>query len=149
MIQTTLSAKKKCLVGLVQINNSFANACYLPYTVGLLQAYFQHHSRRAGEFSFLPPIYRRIPVEDAVQHLKGSKIVAISVSSWNFNLSMEIARRHKAQHPDALIMIGGPHVPGDAARLLRQYPWVDLVCHGEGEIPFLRILNAWPNRHMG
>ena len=139
----------KYRVGLVQINNSFADACYLPYAVGLLQAYFQHYSCRAGEFSFLQPIYRRISVNDAVQHLNGADIVAISVSSWNFKISLEIARRHKAQHPDSLILIGGPHIPGDAATLLRTYPWVDVVCHGEGEIPFLKILEVWPKRQWG
>ena len=133
-------------VGLVQINNSFADACYLPYAVGLLQTYFQHHSCRAGEFSFITPIYRRIPVNDAVQHINGADIVAISVSSWNFKISLEIARRLKERHPNALILMGGPHIPGDAETLLRTYPWVDLVCHGEGEIPFLKILEVWPRR---
>jgi radical SAM superfamily enzyme YgiQ (UPF0313 family) len=133
-------------VGLVQINNSFADACYLPYAVGLLQAYFQHHSCRSGEFSFLTPIYRRIPLNDAIHHLNGADIVALSVSSWNFKISLEIARRHKERHRDALIVVGGPHIPGDAATLLRTYPWVDLVCHGEGELPLLQILEVWPMR---
>ncbi len=133
-------------VGLVQMNNSFADACYLPYAVGLLQAYFQHHSCRANEFSFLTPIYRHAPMDEAVAHLKGADIVALSVSSWNFKASLEIAKRHKEQHPHAFIMMGGPHVPGDATTLLQRYPWVDLVCHGDGEVPFLKILEAWPQR---
>jgi len=141
-----VESEKTWRVGLVQINNSFADACYLPYAVGLLQAYFQHHSRCNTRFSFLTPIYRRIPVDDAFQQLNGADIVALSVSSWNFKASLEIARRHKEHHPDALILLGGPHIPGDAATLLRTCPWVDIVCHGEGEIPFLRILETWPNR---
>jgi tRNA A37 methylthiotransferase MiaB len=136
-------------IGLVQINNSFAGACYLPYAISLLQAHFQLHSGNADAFSFLLPIYRRIPVDDALRHLAGADIVAISVSSWNFRVSLEIARRHKEIHPQALIMLGGPHIPGNAESLLRAHPWVDLVCHGEGEIPFLRILDAWPKRQWG
>ena len=31
-------------VGLVQINNSFERQCYLPYTVGMLQAYAQQQA---------------------------------------------------------------------------------------------------------
>ena len=143
---TSRTDKTPWRIGLVQINNSFADACYLPYAVSLLQAYFQHYSCRAEAFSFLAPIYRRIPVNDAVRHLAGADIVAISVSSWNFKVSMEIARRHKERHPQALILLGGPHIPGNAEPLLRTYPWVDLVCHGEGEIPFLKILEAWPER---
>jgi radical SAM superfamily enzyme YgiQ (UPF0313 family) len=136
-------------VGLVQINNSFSDACYLPYAVALLQAYFQRHSRRSEDFSFLTPIYRRIPVQEALQHLHGATIVAMSVSSWNFKASLDLARRHKEHHPDALILLGGPQIPGDAAILLQTYPWIDLVCHGEGEIPFLKILEAWPSRQWG
>lgn len=140
------AAEKKWRVGLVQINNSFADASYLPYAVGLLQAYFQHCSTRASHFTFLTPIYRRIPVADAIEQLAGADIVALSVSSWNFKASLEIARRHKQANPNALILLGGPHIPSEAATLLRLYPWVDLACHGEGEIPFLKILEAWPGR---
>lgn len=141
-----LKTPPKCIVGLVQINNSFADACYLPYAVGVLQAYFQKHSCRSGEFSFLSPIYRRIKLNDALQSLKGADIIALSVSSWNFKLSIEIARRYKEIQPNSLILLGGPHIPSDATKLLRAYPWIDLVCHGEGEIPFLKILEAWPGR---
>jgi len=140
-------SEKTWKVGLVQINNSFADACYLPYAVGVLQAYFQQHSCRAGDFYFLTPVYRRVAVNEAVENLQEADIVALSVSSWNFKASLEIARRHKERRSDALILLGGPHIPGDAATLLCTYPWVDLVCHGEGEIPFLRILEAWPDRN--
>ena len=136
----------QCTVGLVQINNSFADSCYLPYAVGVLQAYFQQHSCRASDFSFLTPVYRRISVINALEHLQEADIVALSVSSWNFKTSLEIARRHKELRQNSLVLLGGPHIPGDAAALLHTYPWVDIVCHGEGEIPFLRILEAWPGR---
>ncbi|MDR1139734.1 MAG: radical SAM protein [Rickettsiales bacterium] len=137
-------SKKKFLVGFVQINNSFADACYLPYTAGILQAYFQHHSSRAKEFLFLPPIYRRMSVNDAVRHLDGADVVALSVSTWNFKISLEIARCYKRLYPNALILMGGPQIPSDATTLLRTFTWVNLVCHGEGEIPLLKILEMWP-----
>src|SRR5439155_819011 len=35
-------------VGLVQINNSFSGQNYLPYSVGLLQAYAQKHAAQPG-----------------------------------------------------------------------------------------------------
>ncbi|MEI6207210.1 MAG: radical SAM protein [Desulfuromonadales bacterium] len=132
----------KTTVGLVQINNSFADACYFPYAVGVLQAWFQQYSARANEFNFLSPLYRRIPVDDAVKHLAGADIVAFSVSSWNFRVSLAIASRHKQRHPNALIIFGGPHIPGNALSLLTSHPAVNIVCHGEGEIPFTMILEA-------
>ena len=143
---SSAAASASTRVGLVQINNSFADACYLPYSIGVLQAYFQQHSAKAEQFSFLTPVYRRIPVQDAVRQLDGAQIVGLSVSSWNFKASLEIARLHKELHPEALIVLGGPHIASDPTRLFQECPWVDLVVHGEGELPFQRILEGWPAR---
>lgn len=135
------------IVGLVQINNSFSDACYLPYAVGVLQAWFQQYSARSKVFSFLRPIYQRIPLDEALKHLADADIIAFSVSSWNVRFSLEVARRHKQKHPDSLIIMGGPHIPGDPTSLLVNHPAVDIVCHGEGEIPFTMILDAFPERN--
>ena len=43
--------------------------------------------------------------------------------------------------------MGGPPVPDDARdaeHLLRAHPYIDLLVHGEGEQPFLDLLEAWP-----
>lgn len=140
------AATERIRVGMVQINNSFENACYVPYSLGMLQAYFQKHSSAAARFSFQPPIYRRIPVQQALEQLEGAQIVAFSVYSWNYRLSLEIARRYKERHPEALIVFGGHHIPRDPSALLNEHPYIDLVCHGEGELPFQRILENYPGR---
>ena len=44
-------------VGLVQINNSFSGQNYLPYSVGILQAYAQRHAKNPERFHFLAPLY--------------------------------------------------------------------------------------------
>ena len=133
-------------VGLVQINNSFANACYFPYAVGVLQAWFQHYSPKAKEYIFLTPLYRRVHIDEATKHIAGANIIAFSVSSWNFKFSLELARRHKQIYPNALIIFGGPHIPANAKSLLANNAEVDIACHGEGEIPFTMILEAYPGR---
>jgi tRNA A37 methylthiotransferase MiaB len=133
-------------VGLVQINNSFADACYLPYSIGVLQAYFQEHSGKAAGVRFLTPVYRRTTVAQSAREMAGAQVLGLSVSSWNFKASLEIARLHKERHPESWIVLGGPHVPSDPGPIFSAYPWVDLVVHGEGEIPFTRILESWPQR---
>lgn len=42
---TSVIDSDKIKVGLVQINNSFSNQNYLPYSVGLLQAYAQKYAQ--------------------------------------------------------------------------------------------------------
>jgi len=62
-------------VGLVQINNSFSGQNYLPYAAGLLQAYVAKHAKHPQRYTFLLPVYSRIPVQQAVDHLLGADVI--------------------------------------------------------------------------
>ena len=84
------------VVGLVQINNSFSGQNYLPYSVALLQTYVQKMSADAGRYVFLPPLYKRVRIADAVEALKDADLVGFSTYVWNGRISLEIARRLKA-----------------------------------------------------
>lgn len=133
-------------VALVQINNSFSGQNYLPYAAGLLQAYAARYARNAERYTFTLPIYSRIPVQAAVERLLGADVIGFSAYVWNIRISLEIARRVKAQRPETLIVFGGPQVPDRAESFLQEHPWVDIVCHGEGEAVFLGILENFPTR---
>lgn len=137
----------KTRVGLVQINNSFSNQNYFPYSVGLLQAYAQKYLSDNGAFEFLLPIHKRIPIESAMEKLLKTDIVFFSIYTWNIKLSLEIAKRIKINKPGILIVFGGPQVPNkNTEEFLRKYPFIDLVCHGEGEKAFLGILENYVNK---
>jgi len=127
-------------VGLVQINNSFSGQNYLPYSVGILQAYAQQHLAVSHEYEFLPPLYKRIALDDALEALRSADIVGFSLYVWNQNISLEIARRLKEQNPAVTIVFGGPQVPDRSELFLRAHPWVDVACHNEGEQVFTRVL---------
>lgn len=155
---------KKLIVGLAQIGNEFSDGqCYLPPSIGYLQTYTQKYISDPGSVEFLRMVYKRLPVESAVAQLIHADIVAISVYVWNFELSCAIARELKRQKPEIVIVFGGPHVPdglkkfgrekksSDLIKLTRlrksftetfhrNYPFVDIACHGEGESVFLKIL---------
>ena len=87
------------VVGLVQINNSFSGQNYLPYSVALLQTYVQKMSADPGRYEFLPPLYKRVRIADAVEALKDADLVGFSTYVWNGRISLEIARRLKAAKP--------------------------------------------------
>ncbi len=70
-----------------------------------------------------------------------------SVYVWNIRISLEIAKRLKSLHPEKLIIFGGPQVPDRAEAFLRENPFIDLVCHGEGEAVFLEILERAQTRN--
>ena len=96
--------------------------------------------RRSPGGSTCSPLYKRLPLEQAVEHLSTAQIAGFSVYVWNIQYSLAVARALKRHRPDVLIVMGGPQVPDQAEAFLRKYPFVDLVCHGEGERTFLDVL---------
>jgi len=146
-----MPTKNKIKIGMVQINNSFQNQTYFPYSLGLLQAYSQKYLKNIDDFEFLLPIYKRIPIEDTLKHLSDSDIIFFSTYVWNFKISSEIAKRIKEKKPDSLVIFGGCQVPKqDMESFLKDSPFIDIVCYGEGEKVFTAILEnyktgSWEN----
>jgi radical SAM superfamily enzyme YgiQ (UPF0313 family) len=133
-------------VGLVQINNSFSGQNYLPYSVALLQTYVEKFAVEPGRFRFLPPLYKRVRIADAVDALKDADLVGFSTYVWNGRISLEIARRLKALKPSIVIVFGGPHVPDQPESFMRANPQIDLAVHNEGERTFLKLLETFADR---
>jgi len=137
----------KIKIGLVQINNSFSDQDYLPYSIGLLQAFAQKYLVNKDDFEFLLPVYKRIPVKTAVESLLIADMVFFSVYVWNFRISCQIARQIKKDKPQTVVVFGGPQVPDKNIELfLRLNPFVDITCHGEGELAFKTILENYNQR---
>lgn len=114
----------------------------LPYSVGVLAAYAQQHARERHEFTY--PVYSRLSVCDAVDKLIDNDMVAFSLYVWNVNLSMAIAAELKRRKPSVVVVVGGPQVPNLYGQFLREHAYVDFACHGEGEVTFTELLNAFP-----
>lgn len=140
-------------VGLVQINwgltwshseqdqgANTASYSMLPYSAGLLEAYAVAHLPPGADVRWLPPVYSRLPVDDAADLLESANVVGCSTYVWNIELSLALVREVKRRHPETLVVLGGPQVPDQAEGFLRANPEVDLVCHGEGEAVFTAVL---------
>src|SRR5579884_3363144 len=87
------NAMEKVTVGLVQINNSFSNQDYFPYSVGLLQAYAQKHAMNPERYEFLLPIIRRVRGDGSLERLLNAQVFGFSTYVWNYRLSLAIAER--------------------------------------------------------
>jgi len=147
VISDNIDSSKQVVIGLVQINNSFSGQNYLPYSVALLQGYVQENAPDPDRYNFLPSLFKREPIRDAVQKLISADIVGFSTYVWNGRASLEIARRLKDAHPEIIIIFGGPHVPDQPEVFLRENPFVDVVIHNEGEARFVEILEAYPENN--
>lgn len=139
--------QRKIKVGLVQINNSFSGQNYFPYSLGFLQAYAQKNLENVNRFEFGIPVYKKVPVEEAVEKLSYSDLAFFSTYVWNFKLSSEIARRLKQEKPETLIVFGGCQVPKMGREdFMNKLSFLDIACYGEGERTFKSILENYQNR---
>lgn len=125
-------------IGLVQINSNAMN--YLPYSVGLLQAYAQAHLRQPEAYEFLIPIHKPVSKAQIRWYFREADLVGFSCYMWNIRRTLALAQELKQQNPHCLIVCGGPQVPDRAASFLRAHPWIDICVHGEGEVVFLQLL---------
>lgn len=133
-------------VGLVQATNVYSDTCFFPYTIGVLQAHFQKHGRNAEQYRFLELVYRMEPVDILAERLAEADLVGFSTYIWNKQFSLALAKRLKALQPRTLIFFGGPEVPKDPEPFLRDHPWIDLACEGEGEESFRQVLEHLDDR---
>ena len=127
-------------VYLCQVNHQFGNQAWLPYSAGMIQAYCQRNDEITENFEFKELLFLREDPDAVSQRLVDPKVVGISCYIWNWEYSKKFAESVKSHHPDCLIVMGGPHVPGKPAAFFGDHPFVDLLVHFEGEIAFSEIL---------
>ncbi len=134
---------KKIKIGLVEIGDSFGEQYYFPYSIGILRAYAEQILASTGNYEFLPIIYKRSSTEKYIENLAAADIIFYSTYLWNFNMSLEIARIIKREKPEIINVFGGPQIPESNEKIslfLRKHPFVDIASFGEGEIPFLKVI---------
>ena len=136
---------RKIKVGSVQINNGFGDNFYLPYSIGLLQAYVLHNSKDPSRYDFQSTIYKRLLLNECVSKLYDRDIVLFSTYVWNLNISLAVAKELKRLKENILIIFGGPSVPDKAEKFLKENSFIDVVSHQEGERTINAILEKFPS----
>ncbi len=139
----------KVKVGLVNINVSFDNQNYFPYSLGLLQSYTIGHLSDSDRFEFQAPLYKRKEFNQCIEQLIDSNIIFFSHSIWNSVLNSKIAERIKQINPETIIVFGGNSIPPPRRidSFLTEKSFIDLAGHDEGEITFTAILENYNNRN--
>jgi len=140
---------KEIKVGLVQIGENFNSQYYLPYSIGLLHVYAKKYLKKYEDYIFLQPLYKRMPFDKIISYFKEIDIIFFSVYIWNFNFSLEIAKKIKLKNPNCFIVFGGPQIPENSKAiklLLCKFPFINIACYGEGENPFVEILENFQEK---
>lgn len=140
--EMSVTAKKN--VYMVQVCDTHGSgdkqSAYFPYAVGLLIASARKRPDAAPFYTFRKPIYLREDIGKTVASLEAPAVMAFSCYIWNYNYNLELAARVKEKYPDCLIIFGGHNVRNDSSVQLEEYPFIDILIHGEGEKAFPDVL---------
>ena len=129
---------------LVQVGDPFGTGKtetrYLPYATGLIAAYAFDKKIVKENYRFGGFLYRKDDIDTAIDALENPSVVGFSCYVWNFEYNKRFARRLKERFPDCVTVFGGHNILNDSSRQLDEYPFIDFLIHGEGEIAFCDIL---------
>jgi len=129
-------------VYLVQVNELYGDNCFLPYSVGLIQAYCQSLDWVNKEYCFKELIYLRERPDAIVERMENPDVVGFSCYIWNWEFNKVLAKKVREVYPDCLIVFGGPHVPKSVGLRSDIPDYVDVVVYHEGEVAFSETLRA-------
>ena len=121
------------------------NAYYLPYSPGIVWSYVNQFDSINQHYSLGDFIWRRDPIEEAVDLLKDSDVVGFSTYIWNRAYNHVLGRELKIQNPDIFIFCGGPEPPVTDPDFFEKFPYIDVVVIQEGEISARAILEELKN----
>lgn len=126
-------ARRVYLVGL-------NNVPFLPLVAGQIRAHAERDPVVAATYTFADPVFLPGPVRQLAAAIVDPDVLGLSCYVWNFRRQMKLARLVKQQHPEVLVVAGGPHIPDRPGTFFAEFPWVDVLVHGEGEVAFQRLL---------
>jgi len=132
----------KLRVWLCQINNTFGRSAFLPYSVGLLQAYALKDDVIREHYEFCGFVFLREDITECVKRMGEVDVFAASLYIWNHNFTAALAKVVKEANPSCLVILGGPHVPIRSEGFFEKHPWADILIHYEGEETFREVLKA-------
>lgn len=123
-----------------EVNNSNRWEVYLPYVWGVLRASGEQNSEIKESYNWISPFYYPESSGDIASRVKNPSVFGFSCYVWNWSLHLELSKKIKELFPNCLIVFGGPQVPKNDDSFFKQYPWVDILVHGEGENVFCDVL---------
>ncbi|MBT4933383.1 MAG: radical SAM protein [Rhodospirillaceae bacterium] len=113
---------------------------YLPLVSGLLQAHAELSEKIRETCLFRPYLFHLDASANIIKQYEDPFVAAFSMSMWNEQLSLHVAREVKRRFPECKIVVGGAQVPHSPETFFDQYPFIDIAVRGEGEEAFTEIL---------
>jgi anaerobic magnesium-protoporphyrin IX monomethyl ester cyclase len=92
---------------------------------------------RDYQFADLPALFLPETCADFLE--ESADIVGISLMANLLPFAILTAREVKRRHPEKTLVLGGVGAKAVEAKILKRFPWIDIVAYGEGErsVPIL------------
>ena len=117
---------------------------FVPYGIGCIKSYFLEYSDNRNEFDVVLFKYPQAFIDNFLKHKP--EVVAFSNYVWNSNLSYSLVKEVKRISPKTLVIFGGPNYPLEnelREKWLQDRKEIDIYIIGEGEIPFMKVVDLW------
>jgi len=127
---------------MVQVDLAYGDndkAVYLPYAIGLLVAFAWENETVKENYTLGRLVFTREDIDKAVNSFENPFLVGFSNYVWNYEYNKLFAEKLKKKYPECIIVFGGHNVPPDIS-LLKDFPFIDILIHGEGEDAFQNLL---------
>jgi len=115
---------------------------YLPYVSGILSAFIKTSEVVNRNCEVMPFLFRPASLDSIVGCYDDPFIAAFSISMWNEQLSLSVARDVKSRFPDCLVVFGGSQCPHDPTDYMKLNTFIDVCVRAEGEEAFLQIVES-------
>lgn len=113
---------------------------YLPIVSGILKAYAETNEIVSDHYTWAPFLYQMDSVPAILERYHDPVVAAFSVSMWNEQLNLAVAREVKSRWPECLVIFGGYQVPHHPEQYMERHPFIDICVTADGEESFREVL---------
>jgi len=107
--------------------------------------YVATYLKNAGvEVSLLDATAKRLSIKETANWIKKEDpdLLGFSTLTCTSRTAPQIAREAKKENPNLTVVFGGLHATYNPTRILKKYPWIDVVVRGEGEQTALELVET-------
>ncbi len=129
---------------IILISYNWAN--HFSLALGYVKAYAMKDDfiRRSANIEILDFDTAGLNIQQVIYYLSQRRpdVIGFSCYCWNIEKVLDTARIAKTIFPTIQIVLGGPEVSPIGLKYLKEYPFLDAVIKGEGEITFAELLRC-------
>lgn len=126
-----------------QFSYHYGSEIRLPYAIAILLSYCRFDIFVRQNYKFAKTFLFRDKINEYLEDAKDCSILLCSDYVWNHEINLFFAKKVRELNPECFILFGGPNISKDAHDFLKQNSFIDVVVHGEGEIPLKELLHCY------